>query len=122
MSLLCLVVLSQASSQLLLQHHACLPATMLVQRVMDSPSEPVSPNKLFCLYVALVMVYYLCNRKVTKTHSYSLKHPRGKSHGSLQYPGAPPGTTTGCIVSGEPWNRVHQELRQFHELSELGFL
>lgn len=58
----------EVSSQLLLQHYACLSAVMLpAMMVMDLPAETVSPINSFHLQVVLVMVVsYHSNSKVTK--------------------------------------------------------
>lgn len=54
--------------QLLLPHHACLPAAMIpAMMAMDSHSETMRPHKYFFLQVPLVTVFCRNNRKVTKT-------------------------------------------------------
>ena len=55
-------VVKELSSQLLLQHHACLSAAMF-------PTVMVKPNKLFVLNIAVVMACHYGKRNVTETVS-----------------------------------------------------
>lgn len=58
----------EVTSQLLIQHYACLSAAMLpTMMAMDLPAETVSPINSFHLQIVSVMaVSYHSNSKVTK--------------------------------------------------------
>lgn len=78
-------------SQLLLQQHACLPATMLpIMMFMDSLSETVnkSPNKCLPLYIILVMMSMYSSITVTRAASFFFVGDRKREDGLLvHYPG-----------------------------------
>lgn len=71
------LMLPMQISQLLLQHHVCLHATMLpALMIMDSTSETLTMHQLnvFFIKVALIMVSLHRNRMVTKAMSKRIEN------------------------------------------------